>query len=152
MLGVARGHQRPTEEAAMTDARQALTTAHDSWNAGDLDGYLALYDDAIRLHGYTAEPMDKAAVRAFYEGVVAAFDKPRLEFHEVLWDGGACAIRYTMTGRHVGEFMGVPPGGTPIALPGITILHFRGALVIERWSQADMLDLLVQTGAIPAPA
>jgi len=34
-----------------------------------------------------------------------------------------------------------------ITLPGITILHFRGGRVIERFSQADMLGLLVQMGA-----
>jgi hypothetical protein len=39
-----------------------------------------------------------------------------------------------------------------IALPGITILHFRGDRVIERFSQADMLGLLIQVGAVPAPA
>jgi hypothetical protein len=42
----------------------------------------------------------------------------------------------------VDEFMGVPASGTAIALPGITILHFRGNRVIERFSQADMLGLL----------
>jgi hypothetical protein len=39
-----------------------------------------------------------------------------------------------------------------IALPGITILHFRGCRGVERYSQADMLGLLVQIGAVPAPA
>jgi predicted ester cyclase len=57
-----------------------------------------------------------------------------------------------MTGRHVDEFMGVPATGTPIALPGITILHFRASRCVERFSQADMLGLLVQIGAVPAPA
>jgi predicted ester cyclase len=48
--------------------------------------------------------------------------------------------------------MGVPPTGTEIALPGITILRFEGDEVVERWSQTDMLGLLVQLGAVPAPA
>ena len=42
-----------------------------------------------------------------------------------------------------------PAGGTAITLPGITILHFRGDRVIERFSQADMLGLL---GAVPGTA
>ena len=71
---------------------------------------------------------------------------------EALWDGDACTIRFTMTGRHVQEFMGVPATGTTITLPGITILHFHGDKVAERFSQADMLGLLMQIGAIPAPA
>jgi hypothetical protein len=36
--------------------------------------------------------------------------------------------------------------------PGITILHFAGERVVERFSQADMLGLMAQLGAIPALA
>ena len=96
--------------------------------------------------------MGKPEVREFYAAVFAAFNSPQLDFHEVLWDGATAAIRFTMTGRHAGEFMGVPASGNDIALPGITILHFEGARVVERFSQADMLGLMVQMGAIPAPA
>ena len=96
--------------------------------------------------------MGKPEARGFYGAIFAAFDSPQLEFHEVLWDGATCTIRFTMTGRHVGEFMGVPATGNGIALPGITILHFEGDRVVERFSQADMLGLMVQMEAIPAPA
>ena len=123
----------------MSTAQEALTAAYESWNADD-------------LNGYSPEPMNKEQVRGFYEAIFSAFGSPKLDFHEVLWTGGACTIRFTMTGRHVGEFMGVPATGTEIALPGITILHFRGDRVVERFSQADMLGLLVQVGAVPAPA
>ena len=136
----------------MSTAQEALAAAYESWNAGDLNGYLSLYDEGIALHGYSPEPMDKTQVRGFYEAIFAAFGAPQLEFHEVLWNGDVCTIRFTMTGTHVDAFMGVPATGTDIALPGITILHFRGDRVVERFSQADMLGLLVQLGAVPAPA
>lgn len=136
----------------MTPAQRALSGAFERWNAGDLDGYLALYDERIRLHGYSPEPMTKVEVRAFYEQIFRAFGTPTLEFHETLWDRNTCAIRFTMTGRHVDEFMRVAPTELPISLPGITILHFEGDRVIERFSQADMLGLLVQIGAVPQPA
>jgi predicted ester cyclase len=123
-----------------------------SWNAGDLEGYLRLYDEGIRLHGNTPEPMDKTQVRGFYSVIFSAFGSPRLAFDETAGDGDVCAIRFTMTGRHAGEFMGVPATGTAVTLPGITILHFRGDRVVERFSQADMLGLLVQIGAVPTPA
>jgi predicted ester cyclase len=137
----------------MATPKEALQSAVDSWNADDLDGYLKLYHDDIRLHGYSPEPMGKAEVRGFYEGTFAAFGgSPRLEFHEQLWDGDACSIRFTLSGEHAGEWLGVPATGTEVAVPGITILHFRGDQVIERWSQADLLGFLVQVGAVPAPA
>lgn len=135
-----------------TGAAAALSDAVERWNAGDLDGYLRLYDERIRLHGYSPAPMTKAEVRGFYEQIFGAFGTPTPEFHETLWERDTCATRFTTTGRHVDAFMGVAATDLPITLPGITILHFEGAQVIERFSQADMLGLLVQIGAVPAPA
>jgi hypothetical protein len=43
----------------MPTRQEALSAAYESWNAGDLDGCLSLYDEGIRLHGYSPEPMDK---------------------------------------------------------------------------------------------
>ena len=107
----------------------------------------------IRLHGYSPEPMGKEEVRGFYQTCFDAFGgAPRLEFHEVLWDGSACTIRFTMSGRHEGEWLGVPGTGLDVAVAGITILHFDDDQVRERWSQADLLGFLVQVGAVPAPA
>ena len=67
----------------MPGPQEALSAAYDSWIAGDLEGYLRLYDEGIRLHGYSPEPMGKAQVRGFYEGIFSAFDTPKLSFEEV---------------------------------------------------------------------
>jgi predicted ester cyclase len=56
-----------------------------------------------------------------------------------------------MSGIHSGTFLNVPASGRPYVLPGITVLRFAGGKVTERWSSADMLGLLVQVGALPAP-
>ena len=136
----------------MSDQRNALEAALERWNDGNLAGYLELYDERIRLYGYSPAPLGKEEVRAFYQAIFDAFDGPQLEFHETLWEGERCAIRFTMTGTHGGEFMGVPATGRPVELPGITILHFEGPCVIERHSSADMLGLLMSLGAVPAPA
>ena len=68
----------------MPGPQEALSAAYDSWNAGDLEGYLRLYDERIRLHGYSPEPMGKAQVRGFHEGIFSAFDTPELSFEEEL--------------------------------------------------------------------
>jgi steroid delta-isomerase-like uncharacterized protein len=129
----------------------ALAQAIDRWHAGDLDGYLRLYDDKVRLHGFTPQPMDKLAVRAFYEAIFAAFPENRLDLHEIFGVEDRLTCRFTLSGKHGGTFLGVPATGTQIALPGITILHFRDGRCIERWSTADMLGVLVQIGAVPPP-
>jgi hypothetical protein len=58
----------------MSTPPEALFAALAHWNDGDLDGYLTLYDEGIRLHGYSPEPMDKVQVQVqgFYEGIFRA--------------------------------------------------------------------------------
>lgn len=129
----------------------ALTRAVERWNAGDLAGYLKVYADDVRLHGFAPEPMDKRAARAFYEGMFAAFPDNRLELHETFGSSDRLTTRFTLTGRHDGNFMGVPATGAQVVLPGITIMHFRDDTCIERWTCADNLGLLVQIGAVRPP-
>ena len=121
-------------------------------------GYLSLYDASIKLHGYAPEPFDKAAVTGFYQMIwssLAAAGKPnpQLDFHEVLTNGELYSCRFTMTGTHCGDFVGVPATSRDYVLPGITIMRFGAdrTTVVERWSNADMLGLLVQFGAVASP-
>lgn len=100
--------------------------------------------------------MNKTAVKGFYEAIfatMAAAGKPNplLEFHDLLVEGNRYCCRFTMSGVHKGPFLGVPATNKPYVLPGITIMHFRDGKVIERWSSADMLGVLVQIGAVPPP-
>jgi steroid delta-isomerase-like uncharacterized protein len=131
--------------------RDALAAAQAAWNRGDVEGYLALYDDSIRMHGYAPEPMGKDEVRDFYAGFRAAFPDSTLTFDDVFGTGDRLCIRFTMTGTHDGEFMGRPATGRSVAVGGITVLRFVGDRCVERWVSADMLGLLVQLGAVPAP-
>ena len=138
-------------------ARQ-LEAAIAAWNRGDLPGYLGLYDPAIRLHGYSPEPMDKAAVEVFYRSIfdgltAAGAPAPTLEIFDTIADGRWVACHFAMSGAHTGTFMGVPPTGQEYRITGVTMLRFGdGDRVVERHSAADMLGLMVQIGAIPASA
>jgi predicted ester cyclase len=125
-----------------------LQRAFEAWNVRNLDGYLELYDSSIRLHGYSAAPMDKSAVREFYRMIHQAFDGPKLTFHEVFSNGDRLAIRFTMTGTHRGEFVGIAPTGRSVAVDGITILHFKDGKCVERWSSVDMYAWLAQLGVV----
>ncbi|MGH2947539.1 MAG: ester cyclase [Solirubrobacteraceae bacterium] len=136
--------------AAMTvdEMTERLDQAITAWNRGDLDDYLTLYDDDVTVHGYSPEPMNKAAVKGFYEGIFAGLPGSQIELVDAFGSGARIAARFVQRGRHDGELMGVPATGREVELNGITILAFRDRRVIERWAAADMLGLLVQIGAV----
>lgn len=140
----------------MSDFRARYEQARQSWNNGDLAGYLSIYDEGIKLYGYTPEPMTKPAATMFYQQIWASLHdegrpNPSLVFNEVMMEGDLYACRFTMSGVHTGIFMGVPATGRPYALSGITIVRHANNRAVERWSCADLLGLLIGLGAIPAP-
>lgn len=131
--------------------KKALAAAVEAWNAGDGDGYLTLYDPSTVHHGLGPEPFDQRANRGFYEAMWAAFPGAQLTIDDTVAEGDKLALRFHLAGEHKGEFMGVPATGRPFLLSGHTIMSFRDGRVIERWTTGDLLGLLTQLGAIPAP-
>ncbi len=141
----------------MTTPVERVEQARQRWNDGDLPGYLELYADDLRFHGVGPAPMDKPSVAGFYEQLWSAMGapgrpNPQLDFHERLVDGDLYSCRFAVSGEHRGDFMGVPATGRPYVLEGITIMRFRGDQVVERWTTADFLGVMVQLGAVAAPA
>jgi predicted ester cyclase len=98
-----------------------------------------------------ALPVDMGARLSRYGEVDMGSNSPRLEILDIVEQGDEIACRFAMSGSHTGPFLNVPATGRSYVLPGITILKFRDGVAIERWSNADMLGLLVQIGAMPAP-
>jgi predicted ester cyclase len=128
----------------------ALTRAQERWNAGDLNGYLALYRSDVKVFGYAGVEPGFENLKRFYEGFWAAFPGSRLVFEDVFTSADKVTCRFIAHGKHTGNFQGMPPTQREFSLPGITILRFVGNQCVERWSQADFLSLLQQLGAIPA--
>jgi len=111
-----------------------------------------LYDPSIQHHGLGPEPLDAAANRAFYEGMWAAFPGAQLTIDDTVAEGDKLALRFEVSGQHEGDFRGLAATGRSFVLNGQTVMLFRDGQVVERWTTADLLGLLSQLDAIPAPA
>lgn len=127
--------------------RQALDRAIEAWNNRDLKGYLELYGQRIALYGYTRLPMNKAEVRDFYERFFAAFSDVVLEPHEFVESESQIGFTFTMHATHTGEISGVPATSKRVSAPGITIMHFDGDRVVERFSVGNIQSVMAQLRA-----
>jgi predicted ester cyclase len=58
--------------------------------------------------------------------------------------------RFTASGTHRGELMGVAPTGQTLVLTGIQIFRIEGDKIVERWGQLDQLGLARQLGLVAA--
>ena len=97
-------------------------------------------------------PLDAEGHRQFSQAMVTAFPDLDRRIEDLFADGDRVAVRWTATGTHTGDFMGIPPSGTTATSSGITIFRIADGRIVEEWGHSDMLGLLQQLGAIPVGA
>jgi predicted ester cyclase len=81
----------------------------------------------------------------------AGFLDLRWTIEEIISEGETVAERITGRGTHQGEFMGVPPTGTRVEITAVAMVHIRYGKIAEMRGAPDMLGLMQQNGAVPAP-
>jgi len=69
--------------------------------------------------------------------------------HETLAEGDKLAQRWTVTGTHKGELMGIPPSGNQVTFTGFTISRFADGKIVEQWWAYDALGMMQQLTAPP---
>ena len=57
--------------------------------------------------------------------------------------------RWTQTGTHVGKMGNVEPTNEEVTITGIDINRFEDGKLAETWSEVNLLNMLVQVGAVP---
>jgi steroid delta-isomerase-like uncharacterized protein len=90
-------------------------------------------------------------VEQTYKYALNAFGEFRHVIDDMLADGDKVITRVTATGRHTGDFVGIPPTGKEVSMSGIAIHRIADGKLAEHWGQVDAFGLLVQLGAVPAP-
>jgi steroid delta-isomerase-like uncharacterized protein len=95
---------------------------------------------------------DRDGVLALFATLFAAFPDLHVTIHQQVTEGETVTTRKTFHGTHEGEFMGIPPTGRAVAFDVIDILEVRDGRLAEHWNVVDAMALMMQLGAIPAPA
>jgi len=67
----------------------------------------------------------------------------------MLAEGDLVVGRWTSTGTHQGELMGIPPTGVKVTGTGISILQIANGKSKEEWVHWDALGMMQQIGVMP---
>jgi predicted ester cyclase len=70
---------------------------------------------------------------------------------DIVVEGDRVAVRAVMKGTQTGEFMGIPPSGKHVEITVMDLHRIENNQFTEHWGVSDMLALMTQIGAIPAP-
>jgi steroid delta-isomerase-like uncharacterized protein len=127
----------------------------DIFQAGDLEAAEQIVSRDFDWHGGFApsqRPCGPDGVKQVAKMVISAFPDRRIVHHETIAEGDKVLIRWSMSGTHRGDLMGIPPTGKGMTVTGFDHFRIEGGKIVEMWQEADRLGMLQQLGVIPAPA
>jgi steroid delta-isomerase-like uncharacterized protein len=125
----------------------------EAWYGGDL----AVLDEVIGpeyvLHGAADPDLPPGPEGA--KRLVAAFRAAFPDFHgtieALIAEGDLVVCRWAAQGTHRGPFAGIAATHRPVTMTGIEIVRVAGGQIAEGWDEMDVLGVVQQLGAWPAP-
>lgn len=118
-------------------------------NGGDLGALEQLatpdYEEHDPLPG---QGTGRDGLRDRVQAIASAFGQ-RFTVEDVIAEGDRVVVRWTGSGTHVGEFMGIPATGRSFTIAGIDVYRVVDKKMAEHWHVVDQFALLQQLGLLP---
>ncbi|MFQ5884656.1 MAG: ester cyclase [Thermoplasmata archaeon] len=140
------------QKTAGSEENEALVRRvfEEVWNQGKLDVIDELVATDYVLHDPATPGISgRDGYRQFVTIYRTAFPDLKFTVVDQISEGDKVATRWTSTGTHKGDLMGIPPTGKQTTSTGIVISRIVDGKGVEDWSIWDAMGLLQQIGVIP---
>ncbi len=131
--------------------KQLIRRFYQAIDDGDpaiLDQFIAReYDD--HHPPFPNLPPGAAGSREAFYRALAAFSDFRHQVIDQIAEGDRVVTRMAASGRHTGEFLGIPATGKEVTMTGIAVHRIADGKIAEHWSEVDGFGLFQQLGAFP---
>ena len=121
------------------------------FRSGDDSELVAMFEPACPV-SVPGMPPSIEGMRQALPAFRAALSDVAITLGEVVSSGELIAYRMSFSGTHSGDFMGVPATGRKVTMSETHIERIRDGKIVSHTGDIDMLGLLQQIGAIPAPS
>jgi steroid delta-isomerase-like uncharacterized protein len=118
-------------------------------NLGALNEFVA--EDFLEHVPFPGQGPGRDGLRHVINTFLSAFPDIHWTLDEQIAEGEKVVSRFTWTGTHRAEFLGIPPTGKAVRAWGVVIDVIRNGKLTESRIIMDTVGLLQQLGAIPLP-
>ena len=125
--------------------RQLYKEIFDKHNLAVIDEF---YTADFVYHSPGSPDMDRVGLKQGFAAYLAGFPDVRMTIEDVFAAGDKVAVRFTASGTHQGEFMGVPPSGKQVTMTAILIHRLADGKMVEDWEWSDSLGFMQQLGLV----
>jgi steroid delta-isomerase-like uncharacterized protein len=129
-----------------------MRVVDEMWNRGDAAAVEELIAPSMVEHGaFGTGTGGRDDARDTVERFRSGFPDLVLEAEGLIAEGDRVVLHWVGRGTHEGEFMGVPPTGTRVEIAAVAMVRIHEGKIAEMRGAPDMLGLMQQIGAVPAP-
>ena len=125
-----------------------LLRAFECWNKRDFSAIEELFPDCI-YHSPATGELRGEAYRKFFASLLNAFPDGRLTVNDQVAEDDKVVARWSFTGTHKGQWMGIAPTAKQVTMTGISITRMVGGKIVEAWEEWDSLGMMQQLGIVP---
>lgn len=118
------------------------------FNKGNLSIIDEIFDkNFVDRSFYGKEAGIEDVIKSFKE-FKKAFPDSKIEIEDMLEESDKVVTRFTWSGTHESDFMGMKPTGKKVKMSVIDIIRISNGKIIERWGAEDNLSLWRQLGKL----
>jgi predicted ester cyclase len=157
LLGFVFGCQNKAEKAELEkfraqakieeQNRALMLNALEDWNRGSNKFFM---ENSVPDYTYypsgSSKPMSREELDSGFLALCKAFPDLRYSFEELVAKGDKLTTRFSFTGTHMGEYMGIPATGNKIEVTGLSISLIKDGKFVEDREQTDTLGMMTQLG------
>ena len=132
----------------------ARRVAEEGFGRGQLEVFDELVAEDFVNHDESVPPdlpPGREGLKVLAQGYLTAFPDLDFTIEDQIAEGDEVVSRWSASGTHQGELMGIPATGKQARVTGITIDRIQGGKIVETWTSWDRLGLLQQLGVVPEP-
>ena len=138
----------------MSDMHEATIRGYynDVFNSGKMD--VTAIDQYVgadfAAHGLPLAQGDREGYKRFVSMFTASFrEMNHIKVCDIFSCGDKVVARWSWTGKHAAEFMGIPATNRQITMKGIDIFRLADRKIVDLWQEIDFMGILQQVSAPP---
>lgn len=108
-------------------------------------------EDFVELDPFPGQQPGREGLKAVLGGFLAAFPDMHWLVEEMVAEGEKVVTRFSWTGTHRGEFLGIPATGRSVQVKGVVIDRLENSQMADSRILMDTMSLMQQLGVIPMP-
>jgi steroid delta-isomerase-like uncharacterized protein len=105
-------------------------------NVAAVDEFMA--DEYVEHPRPSTLPPGTEGLKQLIAAYRTAFPDLKMTLDDIFAEGEMVAFRWSVSGTHLGDWLGVPPTGNHVRATGITVFRIAGGKVVESWTSIDL--------------